>query len=171
MYKLQINILEREKEKTSSINENLAKIIQTKLLLYNEEENFLKKKLNDIKYNVELKNFNMMEFLKSYDDQLIIDLKEHLEANLTIDFKNEYLYNRYNEFGDFDECNVDENENDDDSDEMFFDAHEDKEGILDEEKKEKQMLNNKMSLLKKKILSISSKKSSLRLNLVKYLFF
>ena len=54
---------------------------------------------------------------------------------------------------------------------MFFDAHEDKEGILDEEKKEKQMLNNKMSLLKKKILSISSKKSSLRLNLVKFHLF
>ena len=38
MYKLQINIFEREKEKNSSINEKLAKIIQTKLLLYNEEE-------------------------------------------------------------------------------------------------------------------------------------
>jgi hypothetical protein len=51
MYKLQINICEREKEwkeKNSNVNDCLVKIIQIKLLLCNEEENFLMKKLNDI---------------------------------------------------------------------------------------------------------------------------
>jgi hypothetical protein len=177
MYQLELKMLERKRDalrasenlhansSTTNTNELLIQIIKLKLKLYGEEESVLKRKLNDLKCDkidqstrrdvAEFETTVLVDELKPYfSNQFDMLLNRNL---IEEKIQNEYV----------------ENESIDSDDEAnFHDAIEDPEVLLEINACDNDANRNSPEVisLKKQILNISSKKSSLRLNLVKFKF-
>lgn len=177
MYQIELKMLERKRDalrtsenlqansSTTNANELLIKIIKLKLKLYGEEESLLKRKLNDLKHDKigqsirhDVEEFEatvLVDELKPYFSKQFDSL---LNRNLIEEkIKNEYVENE--PFDSDDEAN-------------FHDAIEDPEVLLEINACDNDANRNSPEVisLKKQILNISSKKSSLRLNLVNFHF-
>jgi hypothetical protein len=166
-------------------NELQLKIVNLKFQLLSEEENLLKKELNKLKSSLETKylDVSLQNAIKEFELNLDHELKDTYKT-----YFNNYLIKRDLQMS---EDNVktcymiseseedfikeDSSSEDEYDDSKFQDAVEDPETLIQEEDKFRKTKLAEINVLKKKILNIGSKKSALRLTLVKlfsfYLFF
>lgn len=189
MLNIQLKLMEREKDNWLAIsnqeqnnnninnndisklsNEYQMKIIRLKLQINNEEESIQKRLLNNLKETIGMNSREavVLEAAGDFGDEFIMELKMVYKVDLEYYLKSEA---REGKDAEEDEAKVNDDYDDGDDDiedeSKFFDAYEDTESIKKEEDRLKQIKVGEMNAIKKKILAIGSKKSSLRLNLVK----
>lgn len=155
-----------DNQKNSSEAADLKiKIIKKKLKTYSQEEIFLKKLLNKTKSeNNNSVHSDVYNLAKDLGQQYMDELKEKfkIDTSIFLSEKKEDVPN-IDESSDSEDDYLSENT-------KFFDAYESPDKLFEEENKEKNEKIKKISEIKKKILNIGSKKSSLRLALVNKIF-
>ncbi|CAF0875033.1 unnamed protein product [Brachionus calyciflorus] len=173
-YERNLEYLKNDQEKGSKIKELKAKIINKKLQIFNEEETMLKKSLNEI--SKDNNNNNNNEQSISSEVSLLV---KNLGKDFINDLNEKYAIDTSQILVEFDEkeeetlvlSDISDSSSDDDdylSDKTkFYDAYDSPDKIYEDENKEKQEKIDKINLIKRKILNIGSKKSSLRLALKK----
>lgn len=169
-FNLQLSLLERKKEEeeeNNRLNDLNRQIINLKLQLNTEEELVLKRKLNKLNENetvilmkeTQLKSL-LNESVSSYTDFKIEEIKEIIAK---IDLNNMREKNDI----DIEDYELEYDDDEDDDDTEFYDAYDDPLVMIQEEAKEKQLKQNRINAIKKKIIDIGSKKSALRISLVR----
>ncbi len=181
-------MLEREAENCSkylintdskcfSLNrkEQSIKILKLKLEICNEEENQLSTKLEKFKQekmNIrkDLKYNGLKDTFSELGSDFINEIKEKYNQDFA---ENLFHVPNSNEVDGFLAVELDKEVETEDylnEDNLFFDAYENEESILEDEAKEKKKLIDEINYLKKEIAVISSRKSTIRLGLVSSIF-
>lgn len=169
IFKIQLGFIERkldnltENQNNSTDTRSLKiKMLNQKLKIHNNEEILLKKSLNEIrnenKDNVSNEVYNLARDL---GPQYLDELKEKFKIDI-----NKFLIEKKEEIA----CIVESSESEDDylsEKTKFFDTYETTDKLNEEVNREKNEKTKKINEIKKKMLTIGSKKSSLRLALVK----
>lgn len=186
LYNLQLKLLEREKDHKinnklindkKDLNDLQMKMIKLKLQINNEHEIELKKLLNIFKEsdsNDTQANEKQLKttIINQLGNEFINELKDKFKININYCFnrRENILVNMEGLNHYFEDLNEEDESDEDylDEDSKFHDAYEDPESIIEEEQRQKQLKLNEINKIKKKILSIGSKKSALRLSLVFY---
>ena len=180
MLNAQVSLLEREKENVAEgerSRELTLKLVKLKLLVCNEEENMLRFQLDRFKQEkmsaqttaASLKYYGLKELVNELGGEFLSEIKEKYKLScfeLVVGFlENKSKAEIDKILAEYEHAtHQDAMKSDDDDDESsFYDAYENTEAIMEEEAREKQTLLNEMAQIKKKILAVSSKKSSLRL--------
>lgn len=167
--KIQLKLTERAldfyTENTSKVKELKIKKLKQKLHIYNEEESLLKKSLNEVKGELEISfPTEVVELATQIGKEYFEDLKEKFNidsSKLLVEkpqVEEKIVLSETSESDDDDYLG---------DDTKFYDAYESPDKLNEEENKAKMEKVNKINAIKKKILNIGSKKSSLRLALVK----
>lgn len=169
MCQSQISLLERDKR-----IDNQKDILRLKLQLCNLEEKLLKEELDKYKRENQptnatdpnIKYYGLKQVLLDLGDEYLQEVRDKYK----LDF--ELILNHQS-----DEVKNNEIDNDDDDDDYlnedskFFDTYQDTESMLEEEARARQLVIDHMNQIKKKILTVSSKRSALRLTLVTKVLF
>lgn len=158
------------KSKTASKSpnvENQKKAVRLKIEASNVEESIQKRLLRGMKESMGIlgPEASALEAATEMGEDFITELKLNHKVDLTAFLK---LNARPDHIENIDEEFVDaKNDSEEDEDEAnFFDTHEDTESLKREENKVKEQQLKELNAVKKKIQTIGSKRSALRLNLV-----
>lgn len=164
-----LNTTQQQEESAKKQQPNhQIKLIRLKLEINNEEEAVQKRLLQTLKQSfTQIRpDSSVLEAASEFGDEFITELKIVYKVDLDDYLKTEVAASEAANLGDFDAVEKDDDEDDDDES-NFFDAYEDTESIREAEAKARNIELEKINEVKKKILAIGSKKSALRLSLVK----
>lgn len=136
-------------------------MVKQKLKIHNNEEILLKKSLNEIKNeNKKSVSFEVFNLAKDLGSEYLVELKDKFKIEV-----NNFLVEKKEDISRI----VESSESEDDylsEETKFFDTYDTTEKLNEEVNRENNEKAKKINEIKKKILTIGSKKSSLRLALV-----
>lgn len=164
-----LNTTQQQEESAKKQQPNhQIKLIRLKLEINSEEEAVQKRLLQTLKQSfTQIRpDSGVLEAASEFGDEFITELKIVYKVDLDDYLKTEVASSEAANLGDFDAVEKDDDDDDDDES-NFFDAYEDTESIREAEAKARNIELEKINEVKKKILAIGSKKSALRLSLVK----
>lgn len=165
-----LNTTQQQQEESAKKQQSnhQIKLIRLKLEINSEEEAIQKRLLQTLKQSLTQirPDSGVLEAASEFGDEFITELKLVYKVDLDDYLKTEFAASEAANLGDFDAVEKDDDDDDDDES-NFFDAYEDTESIREAEAKARNIELEKINEVKKKILAIGSKKSALRLSLVK----
>jgi hypothetical protein len=165
-----LNTTQQQQEESAKKQQSnhQIKLIRLKLEINSEEEAVQKRLLQTLKQSLTQirPDSGVLEAASEFGDEFITELKLVYKVDLNDYLKTEFAASEAANLGDFDAVEKDDDDDDDDES-NFFDAYEDTESIREAEAKARNIELEKINEVKKKILAIGSKKSALRLSLVK----
>jgi hypothetical protein len=176
MLNIQLKMLERNK--ANSREGHTKKVVAIKLALHSLEETMLKKEMNKLKQSIETNYLerSIQRAIKEFESSLEVELKEFYKKCF-----GEYMQKRDLVFNDeesedskrcfviaeneedFIEDIIEEEEEDEYDDSKFQDAVEDPAMLIDQMDDQRRATLAEIAALKKRLLALGSKKSSLRL--------